>query len=71
MAKRFGFDQAVWNAARTEMRAALVGRAKLRGMIPYSELIGRVKSLKLEPDSSAMAMVDRFEKAYGYVRQYY
>ncbi len=55
MAKRYGFDVAAWTAAKKEMRAILVSRAKLRGMIPYSDLVSKVKAIRLEPDSSALA----------------
>ena len=37
------------------MRDILVGRAKVRGMIPYSELVGKVRTIRLEPESYALA----------------
>jgi hypothetical protein len=36
--KQGEFSEAEWNAAKTEARNLLVERAKLRGMMPYSEL---------------------------------
>lgn len=44
-----GFAQADWKAAKEEARRAMIERAKVRGMIPYSELVGKVTSIKLEP----------------------
>lgn len=52
---KFGFSDAAWDTARAEMRAVLVARAKLRGMIPYSELVREVRAIRLEPDSTALA----------------
>ena len=40
MATKYGYEQLEWEAAKAEMRTALVERAKVRGMIPYSELGG-------------------------------
>jgi hypothetical protein len=37
------------------MRSILVGRAKLRGMIPYSELVEQIRTIKLAPESYALA----------------
>lgn len=34
-----------WNDAKDEIRRVLVGRAKARAMIPYSELVGLVRSV--------------------------
>lgn len=34
-----GFPEAAWNAAKDEARAIMVERAKVRGMIPYSDLV--------------------------------
>lgn len=34
-----------WNAAKEEIRRVLVERAKARAMIPYSELVGLVRSV--------------------------
>jgi len=55
MTTKYGFPLAAWNSAKKEMRNILTKRAKLRGMIPYSELVGMVKTIKLEPDSYALA----------------
>lgn len=54
-AVKYGFKDADWGAAKTEMTSILAARAKLRGMIPYSDLVAQVKTIKLEPDSFALA----------------
>jgi molybdopterin synthase catalytic subunit len=41
-------SQTEWEAAKQEIRNLLVERAKVRGMIPYSELAEKVRSMNLE-----------------------
>ena len=55
MTTKYGIEQHKWDAAKAEMREALIERAKVRGMIPYSELAEKVTSIKLEPNSFAFA----------------
>ena len=55
MPEKYGFDIDDWNAAKEEMREALAERAKVRGMIPYSELVNQVTTISLEPNSYALA----------------
>jgi len=55
MATKYGFSLADWDRAKEEMKQILKERAKVRGMIPYSELVKNVKSITLEPDSYALA----------------
>jgi hypothetical protein len=43
-----GFSESEWSAALLEAKDILATRAKLRGMIPYSELASRIKSIHLE-----------------------
>ena len=45
---RFGFEEAVWEAAREEGRAALIERAGVRGMMPYSELVRKIHSIQVD-----------------------
>jgi hypothetical protein len=45
----FGFSEVAWQSAKTEAKAALVARAKVRGMLPYSELVRSIHSIALEP----------------------
>ena len=44
-----GFSHEQWSAAKLEIAELLSARAKLRGMIPYSELVATLKSVRLEP----------------------
>ena len=55
MDTKYGYELAHWDAAREEMRSILVERARARGMIPYSDLVRRVTSIYLEPNSYALA----------------
>jgi hypothetical protein len=55
MTTRYGYEMREWEAAKAEMRAALVERAKVRGMIPYSELVEKITTIDLEPNSYALA----------------
>lgn len=51
----YGHSKNNWNNAKKEMRQILVERAKVRGMIPYSELVSKVRTISLEPHSFALA----------------
>ena len=55
MASKYGYSVAAWNKAKEEMRQILIERAKLRGMIPYSELTKKIKTIQIEPESYALA----------------
>ena len=55
MANKYGYSLTDWNEAKKEMRKILVERAKVRGMIPYSDLVGKVRTINLEPESYALA----------------
>lgn len=44
-----GFPEADWNAAKEEARQIMISRAKLRGMIPYSDLLKEIQRIILEP----------------------
>ncbi|CAA9430871.1 MAG: hypothetical protein AVDCRST_MAG64-3468 [uncultured Phycisphaerae bacterium] len=37
-----------WERAKEEIRQTLIEKARQRGMIPYSELVGRVKSVNFD-----------------------
>ncbi|SEC02467.1 hypothetical protein [Paraburkholderia caballeronis] len=43
-----GFTQKEWSDAKREAKEILATRAKVRGMIPYSDLVARIKSVRLE-----------------------
>jgi len=55
MTTKYGYKVEDWDAAKEEMKGILSERAKLRGMIPYSELVGRIQAIRMEPDSYALA----------------
>ena len=44
----YGFSQAEWDAAKQEARNLMIARAKVRGMIPYSDLATKIKTVHLE-----------------------
>ena len=44
----YGFTPKEWAAAKSEAIDILATRAKVRGMIPYSDLAARIKSVRLE-----------------------
>lgn len=51
----YGYEAQDWEAAKAEMQQILVERARLRGMIPYSDLVSRIETIRMEPDSFALA----------------
>jgi hypothetical protein len=55
MTTKYGYEPHEWEAAQGQMREVLIGRAKVRGMIPYSELVEKVTEIELEPNSYALA----------------
>jgi hypothetical protein len=42
-----GFSSAAWDAAKAEAREIMIERARLRGMITYSELVKHVRSITI------------------------
>ena len=50
-----GFRQADWDAAKAEARQAMIAVASRRKMIPYSEFVGKIRSLDLEPEGTHLA----------------
>lgn len=55
MSTRYGYSLVDWNNAKEEMRQILMERAKVRGVMPYSELVEKVQTICLEPHSYALA----------------
>lgn len=55
MTTKYGCKVEEWAAAKREMLVILADRARLGGMIPYSELVGRIETIRMEPDSYALA----------------
>jgi len=52
---RIGLDQATWNAVKGEIRLVLITRARLRGLIPYSEVTSQLESAAIDPHSQIFA----------------
>lgn len=44
----YGFDDAAWDAAKAEANEILAERARVRGMMPYSELADRITALPFD-----------------------
>lgn len=44
----YGIPDGAWKAAKAEIRDILVARAKVRGMIAYSDLVDRVTAVRLD-----------------------
>ncbi len=55
MTAKYGYEPQEWTTAKEEMRQALIQRAKVRGLIPYSELVEKITTIELEPNSFALA----------------
>lgn len=55
MNTKYGYSLVDWNKAKEEMRQTLIKRAKVRGMMPYSELVAEVRTISLKPESYALA----------------
>lgn len=55
MTAKYGFSLDKWKQAKKEMKDIIVERAKLRGLIPYSELADKIKSVQIRPESYAFA----------------
>lgn len=51
---KYGYSINDWEKAKAEAREALQERAKLRGMIPYSELADQIKTIRFEAYSPAL-----------------
>lgn len=50
----YGFTDLQWQNAKREIQSILVERARLRGMIPYSELVRKMTTVLLEPNDHAL-----------------
>lgn len=44
-----GFSLTDWEAAKEEARSIMINRAKVRGMIPYSDLVKKIRHIRVEP----------------------
>jgi hypothetical protein len=55
MTTKYGFSISDWNKAKEEMRQILTQKARDRGMIPYSELVSQIRTIRMKPESYALA----------------
>jgi len=55
MSTKYGYPLDKWNKAKEEMRQILVEIARVRGRIPYSELVSKIQTIRLEPESYGLA----------------
>lgn len=53
-ASDFGISSQSWSAAKEEARLAMIERAKVRGMIPYSELVTKIATVKFVAHDSRL-----------------
>jgi molybdopterin synthase catalytic subunit len=50
-----GFAQADWDAAKNEAREIMIGCAKSRRMIPYSELVRQITRIRLQAHDARLS----------------
>ena len=55
VAARYGIELPEWENAREEMRRVLITQAQEGQPTSYSELVNRVRTIRLEPESYALA----------------
>jgi hypothetical protein len=59
----FGYTDVQWNAAKEEMRQALILRAREEDTMSYTELTTKILSLHFAPDDHALHhMLGRFPR---------
>jgi len=54
MLNDYGFEGAQWDAAKQEAKSILIEVATRKGRIAYSELVGQIGSLSLEPHDTRL-----------------
>lgn len=50
-----GFAQSDWDAAKDEARQVMIQCAKARQMIPYSDLVARISTIRLEAHDARLS----------------
>lgn len=59
----FGYTAAQWDAAKEEMRAVLIDRARNERTVSYTELTGKVHTIHFSPDDAAFhQMLDEISR---------
>jgi hypothetical protein len=54
MQRKCGYPVKKWNAAKRQVRAVLIDRAKAGDIIPYVELTRNITAIQLDPQSFAL-----------------
>lgn len=54
-ATRFGYTDAAWQAAKVEIQRVLAQTAASQQLITYGDLCSKVRTIRFEPDSTALA----------------
>lgn len=50
----YGHDDATWEQAKEDARAVIAERARVRGMIPYSELVSGIHAIQFDPHDAQL-----------------
>ena len=45
----FGYDDSQWSLAKDQAKVAIAARARVRGMIPYSDLVSEIEAIQFAP----------------------
>lgn len=62
----YGFPDDKWEQAKVEARDIIIARAKVRGQIPYAELLLKITAITLEPgDNRLSPLISRTEVKEG------
>lgn len=63
MLNDYGFEAAQWDAAKEQAKSALIDVATRKGRIAYSELVGNISALNLEPfDTRLFHLLDEISR---------
>jgi hypothetical protein len=57
MTSRFGIPSKTWKQAKVEAEQALIARAKVRGMMPYSELVKHIQVFPFEAHDTRLFLL--------------
>lgn len=50
----YGHDDESWERAKREAKAVIAERARVRGMIPYSELVSQIHAILFDPHDAQL-----------------
>ncbi len=52
---KFGYTQSQWDRAKEEATEAMIARAKVRGMLTYTDLTRAISAIRFNPEDYALA----------------